>query len=703
MKTSHLAVGDRAAGSLAHGCRARRRTLPSAQQDAGPTRRCPDEPADDATAADRATIIVTGSRIRRPNLESTVPITSIAGEQFFQQGQHQRRRHAERSAAAAQHLRAAESRPRHRHRRPQPARSSRPRHARARWCWSTAAATSRRTSSTTRVSPDINTIPNDLIERVDIVTGGNSAIYGSDAIAGVVNFVLRRDFDGLQVRGQAGIIGPRASAATSMSRPWPARISPTTAATSRCTANMRIRTASSLRTSRSCARVDGLGIVDADPAGLRQRQRRLSRTRSSSATSRSRNDQPLGLVSDHPAAMRTPACGTAASARRPNSAGPPFNCTYRLRPGRNADPADRHALRHRPDRRHRRRQRPDRARGPTVSVLPTSERYNVNLLAHYRVQPSVRRVRRSQVEPRQRARHQRRPVVHPGHRSAQFDRRERPRLDNPFLQPGGPHDDRQRDPGLGLQPRPRDAARAATARAGTTGGPLTAAAARSDHRRHATASLGRAQPARRRHSRREVPARHLSASSAACAARSTTTGATKSRPTTASMEEDTTTNGFIDRQRFVLCARRRPQPGDRARSSAARSSIRPRRSPSIRASTGGTIAPTRAAPRLAADIAACVPYNPFGAGRTTRGVDNYFARDLTPNGSGSSQFVAAAASCPATLSQLFELPGGPISFALGAEYRREDGILRAGSTFVDRRATPTTSCSARVRARCRSR
>ena len=55
------------------------------------------------------------------------------------------------------------------------------------------------------VSPDVNTIPNDLIERVDIVTGGNSAIYGSDAIAGVVNFVLRRDFEGLQVRGQTGI------------------------------------------------------------------------------------------------------------------------------------------------------------------------------------------------------------------------------------------------------------------------------------------------------------------------------------------------------------------------------------------------------------------------------------------------------------------------------------------------------------------
>jgi outer membrane receptor protein involved in Fe transport len=52
---------------------------------------------------------------------------------------------------------------------------------------------------------DTNTIPVDLLERVDVVTGGNSAVYGSDAVAGVVNFVLKRDFDGLSVKGQGGI------------------------------------------------------------------------------------------------------------------------------------------------------------------------------------------------------------------------------------------------------------------------------------------------------------------------------------------------------------------------------------------------------------------------------------------------------------------------------------------------------------------
>lgn len=52
---------------------------------------------------------------------------------------------------------------------------------------------------------DINTIPADLIERIDVITGGSSAVYGSDAVAGVVNFVLRRDYDGIRLRGQAGV------------------------------------------------------------------------------------------------------------------------------------------------------------------------------------------------------------------------------------------------------------------------------------------------------------------------------------------------------------------------------------------------------------------------------------------------------------------------------------------------------------------
>ncbi|MGI4877914.1 MAG: TonB-dependent receptor domain-containing protein, partial [Janthinobacterium lividum] len=52
---------------------------------------------------------------------------------------------------------------------------------------------------------DTNVIPQALIQRVDIVTGGASSVYGSDAVTGVVNFVLNHNFNGLQVVGQSGI------------------------------------------------------------------------------------------------------------------------------------------------------------------------------------------------------------------------------------------------------------------------------------------------------------------------------------------------------------------------------------------------------------------------------------------------------------------------------------------------------------------
>lgn len=54
-------------------------------------------------------------------------------------------------------------------------------------------------------SPDVSLFPSPLISRVDIVTGGASAAYGSDAVSGVVNFVLDTDYTGLKGELQAGI------------------------------------------------------------------------------------------------------------------------------------------------------------------------------------------------------------------------------------------------------------------------------------------------------------------------------------------------------------------------------------------------------------------------------------------------------------------------------------------------------------------
>jgi outer membrane receptor protein involved in Fe transport len=47
-------------------------------------------------------------------------------------------------------------------------------------------------------APDLNNIPVSLIKRIDVLTGGASAVYGSDAIAGVVNFIIDQEFEGLR-------------------------------------------------------------------------------------------------------------------------------------------------------------------------------------------------------------------------------------------------------------------------------------------------------------------------------------------------------------------------------------------------------------------------------------------------------------------------------------------------------------------------
>ncbi len=52
---------------------------------------------------------------------------------------------------------------------------------------------------------DVDLIPQMLVQRVDVVTGGASAVYGSDAITGVVNYVIDRNFNGLRIEASSGI------------------------------------------------------------------------------------------------------------------------------------------------------------------------------------------------------------------------------------------------------------------------------------------------------------------------------------------------------------------------------------------------------------------------------------------------------------------------------------------------------------------
>lgn len=54
-------------------------------------------------------------------------------------------------------------------------------------------------------SVDVNNVPQDLIQRVEVVTGGASAVYGSDAVGGVVNFILDKNYTGLKGKLQGGM------------------------------------------------------------------------------------------------------------------------------------------------------------------------------------------------------------------------------------------------------------------------------------------------------------------------------------------------------------------------------------------------------------------------------------------------------------------------------------------------------------------
>ncbi len=147
-------------------------------------------------------MVVTGSRIARENIDATVPITSLSAAELLQNGQVNV---GDRIALLPQFRPTFTSQNSGRFigtaglsildlRGQGTARTlvlqNGLRHV---------------TSQPGAATVDVSTIPVDLIERVDIVTGGNSSVYGSDAVAGVVNFVLKRDFEGIMGRAQAGI------------------------------------------------------------------------------------------------------------------------------------------------------------------------------------------------------------------------------------------------------------------------------------------------------------------------------------------------------------------------------------------------------------------------------------------------------------------------------------------------------------------
>lgn len=151
-------------------------------------------PGKQATASDQD-IIVTGSRIPQPNLRSTSPITSVTSEDVKIQG-------IVRTEDLINNL-------------PQVFAGQGSNVSNGATGTSTVDIRGLGPSRTlvlidgrrlgpdvTNAVADINFIPAQIIKRADLLTGGAGSVYGADAVAGVVNFVLDRDFTGFSVDGQ---------------------------------------------------------------------------------------------------------------------------------------------------------------------------------------------------------------------------------------------------------------------------------------------------------------------------------------------------------------------------------------------------------------------------------------------------------------------------------------------------------------------
>ncbi len=141
-------------------------------------------------------IVVTGSRIKSANLEATTPVTQITAADVVTQGVNRIEDLVNQlpQAFAAQNVTVSNG-----------SNGTATLNLRGLGSPRTLVLVDGRRlpyGSVTNSAANINSIPTQMIERVEVLTGGSSAVYGSDAIAGVVNFIMKKDFEGVEVTSQ---------------------------------------------------------------------------------------------------------------------------------------------------------------------------------------------------------------------------------------------------------------------------------------------------------------------------------------------------------------------------------------------------------------------------------------------------------------------------------------------------------------------
>ena len=647
-------------------------SLPALAQET-PVASCDDSDADgvcdvdetDTTNANEGSIVVTGSRIRSPNVTSDVPVSSISGEAIFQSSDQNvgellnelpqlRSTFAQQNPGAGigiaglnlldlRGLGTSRTLVLVNGRRHVPA-----------------------DILANAVSPDVSSIPNDLIERVDIVTGGNSAVYGSDAIAGVVNFVLRRQFDGLQLRATANIAESGFGGGQFVSA-----MAGKNFADGRGNITLHGEFA---RTERvfasdvpSFREQAGLFGVDSDIGGLPNGSDGFADAVFLQNV-RSGTINPNGLIPINQRAGPNALCGNATLANNgpTNNSGVPFSCNFlftgdgrleaqtgtRFGTGINAVRIGGNGQTGR--------------EGRTLSILPSLERYNFNVLSHYRFSPALEIFFEGKVNRVNALGNNAGPSfiqTGSGNQGNIGDFRERPRLDNPFLNPA----DRTTLANLILASGCNPSLTVACPAAGNLTAAQQAEVAAGTYRFVLAKNLLDVGLRDEKFQRDTVRA--------VLGARGTFNDdwSYEISGNYGRFDQSQVTSGFIDRQRFSLAmdAGRNPDTNTvqcRSQFNPAAAVVDARTDPVAVANRAANAA------RLAADIAACRPYNPFGAGTGNADAISYFSSTFSAEA--SLKQTVGQAFVSGDLSQLFELPGGPVRFAVGAEYRREKAFYK---------------------------
>lgn len=616
--------------------------------------------SEDSTASDaaqqgasKAEIIVTGTRISQPNLRSANPITVITGSQLVERGgvsigdklnQLPQLRNTYNSQNSTRFLGT---------------RGLNLLDLRGLGTQRTLVLVNGRRHVgsdilTNGVSTDINTIPSDLIKDVQVLTGGASGVYGSDAVAGVVNFILDDHFEGIRARGKVGV-----SKYDDAGTQYASILAGKNFADGRGNVALDLEFSHQARYFASkrpgLASNQGFVITDTDPAGTPNGSDSVF-DRTFYNDIRSATISPGGLIAVFQPAATAP-CGTNVSA---------FTCTFLFQPDGSLVSQSGTRIGIGPNGNFNGGNGETNRDGQLLVLSPDVKRYSANLLAHFEFSPAATAFLEAKYVRTEAFGSASQAFFSTGTTLGDPGGRERVRLDNPYLSTQARTLLTQQFLATTVNPN--------------TGAALSAGALASQQAAINAGSF-RFNLKRRWNDfgvRDEKINRETFRIVAGLKGDFNDDWKYEISVNYGQHKEKNTILGNVNVQRYLLAL-------DTTRDANNNIVCSSKLSPAATVSyvTGDTTSD----PRLAGDISACVPLNPFGSGSVTQAARDYILVDSHAEGKITQLDVMGYVA--GDTSKFFNLPGGPVAFSIGGEYRREtnsyvlDDVTQQGYAFYN--------------------